>query len=63
MKKEKFNPTKYKDKWAKDNNIVLWATKIKKEEKEEFDKILKKLNLSKPQFLRQCFENLKNKEN
>ena len=47
--------TKYIQEWKREK-YKIWKADIPKEEKEEYDRILKKLNLTKPEFLKKAFE-------
>lgn len=58
---EAFNQAKYKKEYNKKHYSDL-KIKIKKEEKEELDKLLDKYNLSKPDFVRKSIELLKKGE-
>ena len=58
---EKFNETKYKREYNKQHYSTFKVDLLKKE-KEDLDQLLKELNLTKAQFLRNAIEELKKNE-
>ena len=58
---EKFNQTEYIREYNK-KHYSYFKVQLKKEEVEELEKLLKKLNMSKPDFVRRSIEILKEKK-
>lgn len=55
--KEKFNPTKYKNDYKKEN-YKQFSTVLKKDEMEELQKLMDKLGMNRAEFLRYAMEKL-----
>ena len=53
QEKKEFNQNEYIREYNKKHYSYL-KVQLKKEEKEELDQLLKELNISKPEFIRQC---------
>ena len=49
---------KYIQEWKKEN-YKIWKADIPKKDKEEYDRILKELGMTKPEFLKKAFELIK----
>lgn len=58
---KKFNQNKYIQQYHKEN-YARFLVDLPKEEKEEFDRILKDNHLSKAEFLRQAIKDFKKKK-
>ena len=59
MKQEKFDSNKYKQKYAQEK-YKTFKVDLKKEEWEELDELLTKIDMTKADFLRKAIEQLKN---
>lgn len=55
---EKFNPTKYKNDYKKEN-YKQFSTVLKKDEMEELNKLMKKLDMNRAEFLRYAIKKIK----
>ena len=62
QEKKEFNQNEYIKEYNKKHYSYL-KVQLKKEEKEELDQLLKKLNISKPEFIRQCINLFKQGKN
>jgi len=62
MKKEKFNQKEYVNQYKKEHYSPL-KINLKKEEKEELDKLLADENITQTQFIRNAIADLKAKKN
>lgn len=57
--KEKFNPTKYKNDYKKEN-YKQFSTVLKKDEMEELNELMKQLDMNRAEFLRYAIKKIKN---
>lgn len=59
-----FNKKEYDKKYHKEkrNEKKFWLVELPKDEKKEYDNMLKEKNITKIQFLRNSFKKLKEKE-
>ena len=59
-----FNKKEYDKKYHKENRSEkkIWLVELPKDEKEKYDNMLKEKNITKIQFLRNSFKELKEKE-
>ena len=62
QEKKEVNQNEYIKEYNKKHYSYL-KVQLKKEEKEELDQLLKKLNISKPEFIRQCINLFKQGKN
>lgn len=56
---EKFNPTKYKNDYKKEN-YKQFSTVLKKDEMEELNELMKNLEMNRAEFLRYAIKKIKN---
>lgn len=58
MKEKKFNATKYKNEYKKEN-YKQFSTVLKKEEMQELDELMAKLGMNRAELLRYAIKKLK----